>query len=353
MMNICFINTNKAWGGGEKWHYEMSVKLKQLGHNITVITNTESELAKKLSTTNIKTESFNIGKLSFICPLTYKKIKRYFLNNKFDAIIMNLPSDVKAFSRPAKNSGIKKIIYRRGMNHPIKPSLVNKIIYKKFVTDFIANSEDVKKSISKFIPELEDKVSVIFNGIKVNSIQEVSPKKSTDKILIGNLGRLVEQKGQRDLILLGRELKEANIPFHIYIAGDGPLKEALQAEINQYDLADSITLLGMVPAIELFEKVDLFLFTSRFEGLSNALLEALQFRKPIICYDTASNSEIVFDYDNGFLIKAYDVKEMMNKVIELNSNTELYKKMQSNAKVTLLTKFDQDKMIYKLEELIK
>lgn len=353
MMNICFINTNKAWGGGEKWHYEMSLILKQLGHNITVITNTESELAKKLSAINIKTEPFNIGKLSFLSPLTYKKIKTYFLSNKFDAIIMNLPSDVKAFSRPAKKSGIKKIIYRRGMNHPIKPSLLNKFIYKRFVTDIIANSEDVKKSISKFIPELEDKTTVIFNGIKIDNILEASPKLSNEKILIGNLGRLVEQKGQKDLIILGKKLKETNTPFHIYIAGDGPLKETLQNEINEYDLSDSITLLGMVPAKELFKKIDLFLFTSRFEGLSNALLEALQFRKPIICYDTASNSEIVFDYDNGFLIKALDIEGIKNKVIELHSNTELYKKMQENSKLTLLTKFDQDKMIQKLEELIK
>lgn len=353
MMNICFINTNKAWGGGEKWHYEMAVELKQLGHNITVITNTESELAKKLLTTNIKVDSFSIGKLSFICPLTYKKIKSYFVDNNFDAIIMNLPSDVKAFARAAKKSGIKKVIYRRGMNHPIKSSFLNKFIYKNFISDFIANSEDVKQSIYQKIPELEDKVSVIFNGIKPDQIQKASKKVSHDKILIGNLGRLVEQKGQIDLIQLGKKLRDSEIPFHIYIAGDGPLKDSLQNEIDQHDLQDSITMLGMVTAKELFEKIDIFLFTSHFEGLSNALLEALQYRKPVICYDTASNSEIIFDYDNGFLVPPQDIEMMANKVVELNSDLELYKKMQSNGEVTLKLKFDQDKMIKKLEELMK
>ena len=53
MMKICFVNTNKAWGGGEKWHYEMAIKLSKLGHSVTVVTNTESELAQKLKDSKI------------------------------------------------------------------------------------------------------------------------------------------------------------------------------------------------------------------------------------------------------------------------------------------------------------
>lgn len=352
-MKICFINTNKAWGGGEKWHFEMSTKLSNLGHNVTVVTNIESELAKKLKETNINLDSFNIGKLSFVCPFTFMRIKKYFISNQFEAIIMNLPSDVKAFSRPAKNAGIKKIIYRRGMNHPIKASFINKKIYKNYVTDFIANSEDVGQSIYKNIPELENKISIIYNGINIKEIKESSPHFSTEKILIGNLGRLVEQKGQQDLIELGKILKNSNIPFHIYIAGEGPLKDSLQQQINQSDLSESFTLLGMVTPNELFSKIDYFLFTSRFEGLSNALLEALQYRKPIICYDTASNSEVVFDNENGFLVNEKDIDAMKTKLLELNSNPSLYLKMQENAKITLEKKFNQEQMITNLIELIK
>lgn len=353
MINICFINTNKNWGGGEKWHFQMAQELSELGHKVTVVTNIKSELLNKLKTTSLKTKSFKIGKMSFICPKTFKSIFTFFQDNHFDAVIMNLPSDVKSFSRAAKKAGIKKIIYRRGMNHPIKASIINNYIYRNFITDFIANSEDVKKSIFKNIPELEDKVTVIFNGINIENIQEVSQKVSKEKLLIGNLGRLVEQKGQADLIELGKKLKDLEIPFHMYIAGDGPLKAPLQDKINQLGLVDSITLLGMTEPSIFFDKIDIFLFTSRFEGLSNALLESLQFRKPIICYNTASNSEVVYDNDNGFLVNYKNIQMMLDKTIELNSNFELYKKMQKNAKITLLTKFDQEKMIHKLVELIK
>lgn len=353
MMNICFINTNKAWGGGEKWHYEMAKKLNQLGHNVTVITNTESELLNKIKTTSIQTKAFQIGKFSFLNPFTYKKIKNYLKQIKPHAVLLNLPSDVKTFSKPAFDLGVKKIIYRRGMNHPIKASIINKYIYRNIVTDIIANSEDVKTSIYKNIPELERKITVIFNGIRLDQIQSKISRISTKKILIGNLGRLVEQKGQKDLIKLAKILKEKRLDFHLYIAGEGHLREELEQKISTLGLKENITLLGMVNPEELFNKIDSFIFTSRFEGLSNALLEALQFRKPIICYDNASNSEVVIDQENGFLVPARNTQFLADKIIELHRSKVLFQKMQARGKETLIHKFDQDKMIKKLEELLK
>ena len=91
---------------------------------------------------------------------------------------------------------------------------------------------------------------------------------------------------------------------------------------------------------------------SKFEGLSNALLEALQFRKPVLCFNTASNSEIIEDGKNGYLIPAYDIDLMKKKLIVLSQNSQLYNQFQINGKETLLNKFDQNKMIEKLIGLI-
>lgn len=351
-MNICLINTNKAWGGGEKWHFEMALNLKRRGHKITVITHEKSELQKKLQLESISTKSFNIGKLSFLNPFACNTILKYFNSNSFDAIVLNLPIDVKSFAKPAFKSGIKKIIYRRGMNHPIKGTFLNKRIYPHYISDFIANSEDVKKSIFKNIPELERKIHIIYNGIKSENIKPLTNKVSNKKILIGNLGRLVEQKGQADLIELAKNLKIKNKDFQLYIAGEGPLREELQSKIKRYDLENQVHLMGMQPPAKLFEKIDIFVFSSKFEGLSNALLESLQYGKPVICYDTASNSEIISDGQNGFLIEPNNIEQFTEKVIQLAENTESYQQMQLNGQEVLQKKFDQDKMINKLIKVL-
>ncbi len=345
------INTNREWGGGEKWHCHTALKFVQEGHDVTVIAFPNSPLAEALRN-KVEVLEFRIGKLSFLNPLIYQRLFELFNTRRFDAIIMNLPSDVKAFSKPAAAAGIKKIIYRRGMNHPIKASTVNRYFYTNFVTDIIANSEDVKRSVFKFISELEKKITVIPNGIDVSKKIEKSPPRS-DKLLIGNLGRLVEQKGQFDLIRLGSLLESEGTAFHIYIGGEGPLRSDLENEIERSGLQEHITLLGEVKPTEFFSLIDYFVFPSRFEGLSNAMLEAMQHGKPIICYDIASNSEIVEVGVNGYLVKPYQVETIKNRLLELQKSAEKYKSMQDKGQEILEEKFDEKKLYQQLEKLLQ
>ena len=199
MKNICLINTNKAWGGGEKWHFEAALYLKSQGFNISVITAKDSELLKRLKTKNIKTYPFKISKLSFLNIFKIIKIKNFFKKNQFDSLILNLPQDAKCFGIAGKLAHINKIIYRRGMDHPLKSTFINKIVYKNFITDFIANSREVKKSIYKNIPELKNKIHLIYNSVSL--LEVPPPKRRSKKLILGNLGRLVEQKGQENVLL--------------------------------------------------------------------------------------------------------------------------------------------------------
>jgi glycosyltransferase involved in cell wall biosynthesis len=265
---------------------------------------------------------------------------------------MNLPSDVKAFSKPAAKAGIKKIIYRRGMNHPIKGSLINRYFYKNFVTDIIANSHDVKRSIFKFITVLERKITVIPNGVDISLLLKKSPAREP-KILIGNLGRLVAQKGQSDLIKLGSLLKDSNREFHIYIGGEGPLRADLENQIKLSGLEEYISLLGEVKPSEFFPLIDYFVFPSRFEGLSNAMLEATHHGKPILCYDIASNSEIVENGVNGYLVKPFDIETLKTRLIELSNSPEKYQSMQEKGQEILEAKFDAKKLFDQLENLLQ
>lgn len=350
-MKVCLINTNREWGGGEKWHFHTAIQLRKAGYAVVAMTFPESPLAQALKD-QVRVEEFRIGNLSFLNYFQFKKLIRFFNTEAFDAVIMNLPRDVKAFSKPAAQAGIQKIIYRRGMNHPIKSSLVNKYFYKRFVTDIIANSEAVCRSVYQNIPELEQKITIIPNGVKMNDGQEKLPPRSGE-ILIGNLGRLVSQKGQMDLIVLGKYLLSKEIPFHVFIGGEGPLHTELQDEIQKRGLENHVTLLGQVKPTQFFPKIDYFVFPSRFEGLSNAMLEALQYGKPILCYDVASNAEIVVHGKNGYLVEPYQIEKIGEHLIELHLSPEKYLQMQMAGEEVLREKYDSDKLFRKLEDLLK
>jgi glycosyltransferase involved in cell wall biosynthesis len=341
-MNVCFINTNREWGGGEKWHARTASELAERGHEVTVVSYPNTSLSEKVATVATVVE-MPVSNLTFLNPFDYLRILRFFKKDQFDVVILNLPRDVKAFAKAAKTSGVKKVIYRRGMNHPIRNTLINRRLYLKFVDGIIANSQEVGRSVSSQIPELAAKVTVIPNGIDVSQIRP-KRKPNRDLPVIGNLGRLVAQKGQTDLIKLGALLKAREIPFRIYIGGDGPLYDSLRSEINSANLNDEIFLMGEVKAEDFFKRIDIFVFTSRFEGLSNALLEALQFRKPVVCYAIPSNLEVITHGENGFTVPPGQPDRMIEYLLQLLDDDDCYERMQDMGKKVLEEKFDQNKL---------
>jgi len=284
------------------------------------------------------------------------KLYRFFKKNNFDCVILNLPSDAKTVGFAAKLAKVPKVIYRRGMPHPIRASLINNITYKNFITHIIANSQIVKESIFYNIKSLEDKIQIIYNGVespngKVPNTYS-SPTSSFPTIL-GNVGRPVKQKGQQYLIDLAIELKKENFPFKIYIAGKGPLEEELKRKIKQFRLTETVILEGHVKSEELFNKIDIFVFTSEFEGLSNALIESLSYQKPVICFDTSSNAEIVEDGQSGNIIPAYDIIKMKEAIIALANDPEKYQRYQKNGLKAVQTKFNHQEKMNELYQLVK
>lgn len=113
---------------------------------------------------------------------------------------------------------------------------------------------------------------------------------AADSPLAVAVGRLAVEKGQVDLIrLLARQPR-----LRLAIAGEGPLRPELEHLAATLGVADRLLLLGAMPAAavsDLLAAADLFLMPSRFEGLSLALLEAMQAGLPIVASDIEGNRD--------------------------------------------------------------
>lgn len=349
MKKILFFNTNQAWGGGEKWHLNMAISLKAQNYDVYIYCYQDSKLAKRAKDQGLKVKEIKLSNLSFLNPSKRKQVQSFLKEIKPHAIIMNLPRDVKICAPLAKRLKVKKVIYRRGMPHPFKRTFINRYIFSK-VDTFIANSKEIKRSIIQNFPELEAKTKIIFNGV-IPKENQLSPLYKPFKL--GNLGRLVEQKGQKDLIEVAKILKQKNFDFKLNIAGDGPLKEELKELISKYQLDKNVILLGYQKPEDVFSNIDFFVFTSHFEGSANALIEALQYQKVVIAYDISSNPEVIQNGTNGILVKHGDTEAMANAIIELSMNEKLCREMQDHAKETILNLFNYTNKVKEVMELIE
>lgn len=149
-------------------------------------------------------------------------------------------------------------------------------------------------------------------------------------VVIGAVGRLHPQKGFDILIRAAGQLKNGPVPFKLVIAGAGPQEAALRAEAARAGVP--VLFLGEradVPA--LLSAFDVYVQSSRYEGMSNALLEAMASGLP--CAATAVDGTLDFaqDGENLLLVRPDDVLALAVAVGYLLEKPDVRRRVAENA----------------------
>jgi len=123
------------------------------------------------------------------------------------------------------------------------------------------------------------------------------------------MGRLTRQKGFDLLLDALARVRADGVPARLTIVGVGELEAELKAKTGALGLADVVTFAGFQEHPErYFAHADVFVLSSRYEGMPNVVLEALACGLPIVAFDCPHGvSEIVRDGENGRLLPPEDV----------------------------------------------
>lgn len=356
---ICFFNSTKKWGGGEKWHFDMATRLHEQGFKVFVITNKNSELYERIKKTDIKHHGIHVSNLSFLNVFKILRIRAILRKQRVYTIILNLSSDVKVAGIAAKKAKVKNIIYRRGSAIPIRNTFLNRYLFSSVITHVLANSVETKRTINMRFHKLfpEDKISVIYNGIDLkeydDSKVDLLYERHSNEIILGNAGRLVEQKGHFHLLDIADKLRNKGLSFKLLIAGEGKLLEELEVYANELGFSQEIEFVGFVENIKsLMESVDIFLLTSKWEGFGYVIVEAMASSKPVVAFDNSSNPEIIKDNETGYLARAFNCDEFADKVKQIATNKEISSKMAIHARKRVEEMFAIDITLKNLKKLL-
>lgn len=360
-IRICFMNSNMVWGGGEKWHYETACHFRDLGFAVMVITNKKSELHNKLEDQKgILLKSAQISNISFLNPFKIFHLRNLLKKQDISTVFLGLSTDVKLGGLAAKFAGVRNIIYRRGAAVPVKNSFLNRFLFRSVLTGIITNSREIRNKIFQKNPRIMDErnVHIIYNGIdpqKWSKPETFTRKdKSSQSLILGNAGRLVEQKGQDYLIRIAKQLKEKHVDFMLYIAGSGKLEKSLKHECIKNNLEKEIVFLDFVENMQDFlAGLDIYLSTSLHEGSSHVIIEAMAVGKPVIAFDVSSMPELIDNNATGYLIPFADTQLFAEKIVYLKNNKIELDNFGANARKQVERKFDFNKNMSQIIELIK
>lgn len=356
---VCFFNSTQTWGGGEKWHFDISSRLSVSGYKTLVITGRNSILNNLLRRSSQPVLEMNVTNLSFLNIPKMFRLARILRNGKVRSIIINLSADLKLAGPAARIAGVPQIIYRRGSAIPVRNTLLNRYLYRKVITHVIANSEETRRTILLNNPRLlpGEHIKVIYNGLDLAEYDRapagVVYQRNDNEVILGNAGRLSYEKGQVFLLETAQILKEKNLPFRILIAGSGRLEKRLRRFARKIGVDDRVEFLGFIKNIRAFNRsIDIFVLTSLWEGFGYVMVEAMAEKIPVVAYDIGSSREIISEDETGFLVPVKDVNEMAQKVEMLINDPSLRKKMGEAGRKRVEEVFGIDRSIQAVKSLL-
>lgn len=170
---------------------------------------------------------------------------------------------------------------------------------------------------SCFDRALENKGIIIPNPVSVAATcAERTP-------IVATAGRLIEQKNQKILVSAMEKVHKKYPDVKCRIYGEGNLRNALQEQIDSLGLTDVVSLEGNVKDIHArLAQCGIFALTSNFEGLSNALIEAMMVGLSCITTDYPGASELITDGQNGLVVPMNDDAALAAAIEKLLENSD-------------------------------
>lgn len=227
--------------------------------------------------------------------------------------------------------------------------------YKKF-NKIVCVSTDVKFHFCHKTGITEN-VVVQLNPINIKEILEKSKEPIKEKmihngIIICAVGRLAFEKGYDRLLKVHRKLLREHINNTIWIVGEGLERARLEEYIKDNKLEESVQLVGYTQnPYKYLKEADIFVCSSRIEGLSSTVIEAAILDKPIITTLCSGMRDILGDDNTNALIVPNHTYNLYKGLKKLILDENLRKVFQENIKNTT-QKFDINTVISSIDKLL-
>ncbi|UCF45341.1 MAG: glycosyltransferase family 4 protein [Candidatus Bathyarchaeota archaeon] len=380
MVKVCFISPEylPLSGGTGAYVYYLSNELMKYGNSAYIVTGYDESRDVKVNQQHyvffLKTLKAPVVKSFLFAGSAYRKLNKIRGRLPVDLVHVNLPL-VPSFTVPR---GFGKTLIStvhstwKGEAEAIKGEPYSRLnSNERFMVSFnwflrifeqgmlersnkiIAVSEYTKHELLKYYRLDGNKIRVIHNGVDVNKFKPATDKLKAkaelgfnpeDKAIL-SVGRLYARKGLFTLIesmsFVTRKFKNAKF----IIAGKGLSNEVkkLVSYAAKLGVKDNIIFTGYFPdkkLPKLYQAADIFAFSTFYENLPFAVLEALSTGLPVVTTKVGGIPEMIEDGKNGFLVQPFNSRELADRILYNLEHPEAASEMALLARKTIENQFD-------------
>ena len=287
----------------------------------------------------------------------YKKLKEIINKGEYEIVHCHTPvASVltrKAARKMRKRIGTKVIYTAHGFHFykgaPLKNWLIYYPIEKRYAKDtdilITINEEDYAIAVRKLKAKRIEHV----HGIGVNPKKfmiDISESERDEKranftvqpldFLITYVAELNNNKNQMMLLEAMKKIVVEYPNIKLLLAGDGVNKEKYEKYIRENKLQSNVLLLGYRTDIPMLLKIsDLYVATSKREGLPVNIVEAMIAGLPVVATDSRGQRELISDGENGYVVKIGDVDDLAAKIKNIYLDYRIRERITDGARVTV------------------
>ena len=331
-MKIALFIGSLTGGGAERVTSNLANYLSNIKNDVTVITMSDCNKTYNL---NNEVNHFKLLKSNerknvvFDNILRYKRLKQYVIEHQdIDCYIVMLPITIFMLTKLKKYTNAKLIISER--NNPKSYKLYEKLIMKyaqRKCDGLVVQTQIIKDWYN--INNIEVIPNAINNEILINEER----KNINNKIVA--VGRLNKQKNYPMMLKAFSVFSKKHPDYILEIYGQGKLEKSLKNLAKKLEISDKVFFKGYVKDVSAkIYNAKMFIMTSNFEGMPNALIEAMCLGLPCISTDCDGGGakDLIQNMENGILIGKNDIKSLINSMEILSNNEMLANQIGLNAK---------------------
>lgn len=370
-IKVGYVITKGVWGGAQKYVYTLAISLPKDRYDVFVVCGEGNILKEKLQEKNVRVHVIENLKrdISVIAEIKSSwKLLQIVWREKPDVLHGNSPKAAGFGAVAGRLRLTPKIIQTiHGFTWNEERNIFSYLLIRFFSwttmllchkTIVIAKSE--KKQALEMPMINSKKIVLIKNGIEPikyiekSIVQEalmsrVSKKDLANTIWLGTTAELNRNKGLEYAI---KAVSKIKTPYAYFIIGEGEERKNLENLIRQSGLENKVFLVGFVENANLYLKAfDIFLLTSKKEGLPYTILEAGQAGLPVLASAVGGIPEIIDDGENGILTRKGDISQITKGLDYFISKPKERKSFGTKLQKKIEKKFSLEQMLEKTKKL--
>ena len=296
---------------------------------------------------------FNLNYRQRYAPAGLYRLYRYLRDQRIDVLHCHMYHAAVKGAWIGRLAGVSAILvsehgkntWKRWWHH-----LFERQVVSRWIKTRVAVSEDIRRIRIEQDGAPPDSVLVYPNAVNTNVpvIDTTAvPKK------LGSLGRLVDAKDFGVLLNAVRILIDKGYDIKTEIAGEGPEREKLGQTIDELGLFDAVSMPGVRNASEFLFGLDIFVMSSKREGVPVALLEAMAHGLPIVATSVGGIPEVLEQDRQGLLSPASDPQDLADNIARMIDDEELRTRLAQGAREKVCANYGIEQVARKWESLYR